>query len=222
MMDFATARLKMVESQLRTEDVTDYAILDAMGAVQRERFVPERMRALSYVDEDLPLKSDRGPLQRYLMRPAAFARLLQLADLGEGARVLVVGCATGYSVAVIARLAATVIGLESDTSLATAASRALADFRVANASIVTGPLPDGYRTKAPYDVILVEGAVETVPDVLLEQLAEGGRLAAVVGRGAAASAVLYTRTEREFGQRPSYTAGVAPLPGFEKPKAFVF
>jgi protein-L-isoaspartate(D-aspartate) O-methyltransferase len=133
-----------------------------------------------------------------------------------------VGAGTGYSAAVVAQLARGVAALESDPGLAAEATRNLAALGVANATVINAPLSAGYPRTAPYDVILIEGAVEVVPDALLEQLHEGGRLVAVVGAGRAAQGTVYTRTGDEIGTRPVFNAGVHPLPGFEKPAAFVF
>lgn len=223
MEEFAAARTKMVDSQLRTEDVTDYAVLAAMGEIPRENFVPARMRPLAYIDEDILVKdADGGTMERYLMEPAPFARLVQLAEVEPTDIVLDIGCATGYSTAVLARLANSVVAVESDADLAALASENLIDFGVANAAVVTGPLEVGYPSEGPYDVIFLNGAVEFVPDTLLAQLKEGGRLVAVVGYGRAALAMLFTRTAAEIGSRPVFNAHLRPLPGFAKPKAFVF
>jgi protein-L-isoaspartate(D-aspartate) O-methyltransferase len=217
MSDFAAARTKMVDSQLRTENVTDYDILAAMSDIPRERFVPAGQGRLAYVDRDVPIAA-----ARYLMEPAPFARLLQIAEVGRSDIVLDVGCGTGYSAAVLARLADSVVALESDADLAGSASATLMDLGVANAAVVTGPLEEGYPSEGPFDVIVVEGAVEVVPDALLSQLKEGGRLVAVVGYGRAAAAKVFTRSAGEVGSRDAFDAAVMPLPGFRKPQAFVF
>jgi protein-L-isoaspartate(D-aspartate) O-methyltransferase len=223
MEDFDAARRKMVDSQLRTENVTDYAVLAAMGETPRERFVPARLRPLAYLDEDLEVKEAAGAIPaRYLMEPAPFARLLQLAEIEPADIVLDIGCATGYSTAVIARLANSVVALEVDAELAALSTENFVDLGVANAAVVTGPLENGYRSEGPFDVIFLGGAVEFVPDALVEQLKEGGRLVGVVGHGLAAQAMIYTLTEGEIGSRPVFNAHVRPLPGFARPKTFVF
>jgi len=221
MEDFASARTKMVDSQLRTQDVTDYAVLDAMGDVPRERFVPAARRALAYIDQDI-LLSGSGETARYLMEPASFARLAQLAAIQPTDIVLDVGCGSGYSTAVLARLAGSVVALESDPALAAQATETLSDIGVDNAAVVSGPLAEGHAGEGPYDVIVLEGSVEEVPEGLLQQLKEGGRLVGVVGTTRATTAVIYTRTDKEFGLRKAFNLYVPRIPGFERPKAFVF
>jgi protein-L-isoaspartate(D-aspartate) O-methyltransferase len=223
MDDFATLRLKMVDSQLKTEGVMDPLVLAAFGAVPREQFVPARLKPIAYVDSDIPIKpADGAGPGRYLMEPAPLARLVQAAAIDPGDTILVVGAGTGYSTAVLARLGRGVAAVESDSSLAAEAARTLAALGVANATIVTAPLDRGFAKGAPYDVILIDGAVELVPGALLAQLHDGGRLVAVVGAGRAAQGTVFTRTGDEIGSRPVFNAGIHPLPGFEKPAAFVF
>jgi len=223
MEDFTAARAKMVDSQLRTEDVNDYAILAAMGEIPRERFVPARMRPLAYIDEDIVVKDATGATPgRCLMEPAPFARLLQLATIMRTDIVLDIGCATGYSTAVLARLADSVVAVEEDAELAALASETLVELGIANAAVVSGPIVEGYASEGPYDVIFLGGAVEYVPDALFDQLKEDGRLVGVIGYGRAASATIFTRTGGEIGSRVAFNAHVCPLPGFAKPKAFIF
>lgn len=223
MIDFASARTKMVDSQLRTEDVTDHDVLRAMSEIPRESFLPARLKPLAYVDDDLVLAEAgaAGPA-RYLMRAAPLARLIQAAEVEKSDIVLDVGCATGYSSAVLARLADSVVALESDEGLAARATETLVELGIANVAVVGGLLEAGYPSEGPYDVIFVGGAVEVVPEPLLAQLKEGGRMVAVVGYGRSAAATLFTRTDSEIGSRPLFNSFVPPLPGFSRPKSFVF
>ena len=222
MDDFAAARTKMVDSQLRTENVTDYAVLTAMGVVAREAFVPSHQRALAYLDKDIPIKSAAGGPARYLMEPAPFARLLQLAEIEAEDLVLDIGCGSGYSAAVLARLARFVVALESDAQLAAEASQRLNQLGVKNAKVAMGPLEAGYPSDGPYDVIFVDGAVELLPAALFGQLKDGGRLVAVVGYGRTGVATLCTKSDNQIGRRPAFNADVRPIPGFAKSAAFVF
>lgn len=223
MENFAEQRTRMVDSQLRTESITDHRLLAVMGEIPRELFVPPDQKALAYLDRDVPFYATGGGARgRAMMEPAPLGRLIQALDVGQDERALVVGAGTGYSAAILARLAAGVVGVESDPALAAQAIRNLGQLGVANATVVVGPLEAGNAAGAPYDVILLDGAVEMLPAVLLDQLAEGGRLAGVVGYGRAAAATLYTRSEGDIGGRPVFDADVPPLPGFRKPAAFVF
>ena len=222
MDDFAGARTKMVNSQLRTENVTDYAVLAAMGSLPREAFVPASQRALAYLDKDVPLGArGEGPL-RYLMEPAPFARLVQLAEVTSSDTILDIGCGSGYSTAVLAQLGRFVVGLESDATLAAEASQRLNRLGIANVKVAFGALEAGYPSDGPYDVIMVEGSVEVLPAALFGQLKEGGRLVAVVGYGRSGVATLCTKSDNQIGRRSAFNADVRPLPGFSKSPAFVF
>jgi protein-L-isoaspartate(D-aspartate) O-methyltransferase len=215
--DFSELRTKMVDGQVRTTDVTDPAILEAMLAIPREAFVDERLRPLAYIDEDIEIA--RG---RYLMEPSPFAKLVQLADIRPGETVLDVGAGTGYSSAVLSRLAGRVVALESDAALAERARATLAGLAAENVTVVTGPLAAGHAEIAPYDVILLEGAIGAMPDALFAELAEGGRLVAVEGLGNAGIARLYLKSGGIVTGRRAFNAAVKPLPGFERTPAFVF
>jgi protein-L-isoaspartate(D-aspartate) O-methyltransferase len=224
MIDYAAARLNMVEGQLRTNKVTDAAVLDAFLTIPRERFVPASLRGIAYVDDDIPLGKGRT-----LIEPMVLARLLQLAAVGPSDKVLEIGCATGYAAALLVGIAAKVTALESDPVLAARARALLTELGCTNASVVEGGLTEGWRPDAPYDVILLNGAVDAIPHSIAEQLAEGGRLVGVVlaetapaaGAGLG-EAVLMTRAEGVLSSRPVFDAAVQVLPGFERAPSFVF
>lgn len=217
MADYAQARRVMVDRQVRTADVTDLRIISALLEVPREMFVPAARRAIAYLDLDVPV-NESG---RALLKPMVFAKLLQAAGIGETDRVLDVGCATGYSAGVLAKLAGDVVALE-DAALARGAGETLAQIGAKNLSVVSGALAAGWAERAPYDVIVLEGAAEVVPDSLLSQLKDGGRLVAVVGFGPMGKATLYRRTGGHATAQPVFDAAAPPLPGFIKPAAFVF
>lgn len=221
--DFQAQRIKMVDGQVRTTDVTDQPLLAALLAVPREEFVPAHRRALAYIDEDLEIASPaEGRAARFLMEPSPFARLVQLAAVRPGDFVLDVGCGSGYSSAVLSRLANFVVALESDAALAEAATANLARLGYENATVVTGPLTQGHAGEAPYDLILIEGAVDEVPQSLLDQLKDGGRLVAVVGSGNAARAVLHLREGDTISMRSAFNAAIRPLEEFRKAPVFEF
>jgi len=218
MTDFAAVRHNMVENQIRPNRVTDPRVIEAMEAVPRELFVPKSLRGLAYIDEDLEVAPGR-----YLMEPMVMARLLQAAEIGPDDVVLDIGCATGYGPAVLARLATTVVGLESDPALAERATTLLAELGADSAAVVTGPLEAGYAAQAPYDVIVIEGAVEVVPEAITDQLAEGGRLVCVVaGRGTVGKLTAFLRLHGAISRRTEFDAAVPPLPGFQSPPRFEF
>lgn len=216
-VDFAALRVKMVDGQVRTTDVTDLAILDAMLDVPREEFVGAGQRALAYIDEDIPLGGGR-----YLMEASPFAKLLQVAGIRSADVVLDVGCGAGYSSAVLSRLAGSVIALESDAALAESAAATLSKLGHDNVVVVQGSLAAGYASEAPYDVILLGGSVDAVPESLLGQLKEGGRLVAVEGQGNAGVARLFLKTTGIVSARRAFNAAIKPLPGFERVSAFEF
>jgi protein-L-isoaspartate(D-aspartate) O-methyltransferase len=217
MTDFAAARRNMVDGQVRTADVTDPRILSAMLEIPRENFVPQASAALAYLDLDLPV-GESGT--RRLLKPMVLARLIHALDLASSDRVLDAGCASGYGAAVLAQVAGHVTALEEDSRLAQGASRALAGLK--NVSAVTGPLTKGWPKGAPYDGIILEGAVEFPPDAFLPQLRDGGRLACILGSGPGAKAMVYFRSGDELGGRSIFDASAAVLPGFVKAPAFAF
>ncbi|HTO32011.1 MAG TPA: protein-L-isoaspartate O-methyltransferase [Pararhizobium sp.] len=221
-MDFEAARIKMVDNQIRTTDVTSHAVLSAFLSVPREEFVPDRMKALAYIDTDVELSDEPAIERRYLMEPSPMAKLLQLAAIAKSDRVLEIGSGTGYGAAILAQLADTVVALESDGALAAQASETLARLGYSSVVVVNGDLEQGHTAAAPYDVIFVHGAVETVPSALCEQLAEGGRLVAVVGAGNASRARLFLKESGKTSERLAFNTAVKPLPGFRLSREFVF
>ncbi len=216
MTDFAAARRHMVDGQVRTADVTDLRIQAAMLEIPRERFLPAAAAGLAYLDLDVPA----GEGGRRMPKPMVLAKLIHAAEIADTARVLDVGCTTGYGAAVLARLAAEVVALEVDAKLADVARTHLAD--TPHVKVVTGPLADGWPGAGPYDVIVLEGASEIAPESLFGQLKDGGRLVCVVGAGPGAKATVFRRTGDETGARHIFDATAAVLPGFVKPLEFAF
>jgi protein-L-isoaspartate(D-aspartate) O-methyltransferase len=218
MNSFDAARTHMIESQIRPNKVTDERLLEALGQIRRELFVPEPLRSVAYIDEDLAI----GP-RRYLMEPMVAARLIQAAAVQRTDMALVVGAGTGYEAAVISRLARAVVALEEDEGLARLARAALIEESIASVSVVEGPLSLGNRQRAPYDVILFGGAVAELPSEVVRQLSEGGRLLAVVKPEGAAigRATLATRTGSVVARRVIFDAAISLLPGLEPKPAFV-
>ena len=221
MSDFSTARQKMVDGQVRPRDVTDIRIIDAMLAVPREAFVPQAQRAMAYLDLDLDV-SDGGLAKGFLIKPVVTAKMLQAADIKRTDNVLVVGCASGYSAAVAAKLAGQVTATESDPSLAGKAREVLTRLGTANVTVRDGAAAEGYPANAPYDVIVLDGATEVTPDRLYAQLREGGRLVGVFAITRPPRARMVTRSHGDFGNRALFDAVVPVLPGLERLPAFVF
>ncbi|KAB2692359.1 protein-L-isoaspartate O-methyltransferase family protein [Brucella pseudogrignonensis] len=219
--DFQDLRTKMVDNQIRTTDVTDLRVIDAFLTVPREVFAPANRQVLAYIDEDQLLEGE-GTAPRYLMEPSPFAKLIQLAKVNKNDVVLDIGCGTGYSSAILSELAGSVIGLESDSSLSAIAAARLQELSHDNVVIVSGDLKAGYPSEAPYDVIFIEGAVDFVPEVLFNQLKEGGRLIAVEGRGNAGVARIYVKENGVASGRSVFNTAVRPLPGFERVEQFEF
>ena len=219
MMDYAAVRHNMVESQLRTNKVTNWRLIDAMDDIPRERFVPKQLSGVAYVDEDLLVAPGR-----YLMEPLVLARLLQAAAVTEEDVALDVGCATGYSSAVLGRLAGTVVGLEADAALADAASQTLSAAGADNVIVVTGNLADGYSRQGPYDVILFSGGIPVAPPALIDQLAEGGRMVAVLRSpgDAVGRATLWVKLRGTLSHRVVCDASVPALPGIQTESVFEF
>ena len=221
MPDFETMRAHMVDCQIRPNKVADPRLVDSLAQLPRERFVPESRRAVAYVDSDIEVAPGR-----WLMEPAVFARLVAETPVGGADAVLDVGCASGYSTAVLGLVAASAIGIEPDPGLAARAGDLLAELGIDNATVVNRPLEGGYPEQAPYDVIFLGGAVDAAPEALSDQLAEGGRLVTVLnGRSAATrhgKAVRFLKLRGRVSQRTLFDAAARPLPGFRRNPGFAF
>jgi protein-L-isoaspartate(D-aspartate) O-methyltransferase len=222
-MQFEAARLAMVESQIRPNGVRDPLVLKAFAALPREHFVPEKQRALSYMDEALPVvpASAVSPA-RCLLPPMILARMLQAAAPVPADRALDIGGATGYSAAILARLCKTVDALEAAEPLAEEMRRCWKAAGTDAATAHSGPLNEGLSALAPFDLILVNGGVAEEPKALLEQLADGGRLVTIVCKGRLGHGVLFTKSGGAVSGRPVFDAGAQILPGFEAKPQFVF
>jgi len=215
MLDSVQQRANMVATQLRTNDVTDARLIQAVLSVPREPFVPGSLADLAHMEGCISLGNGR-----VLLDLRSFGKLVQLAAIGASDRVLDVGCGTGYSTAILAELGAEVIGLEQDSDLAAAATENLRGS--ANTEIVCGRLSEGLPAKGPFDVIFLNGAVEDAPAALLQQLKNGGRLLCIVRDGAAGHARVYLKHDGAVGERSAFDATVPVLPGFEKSRSFAF
>ena len=215
MSEFATRRVMMVDTQVRPSDVTKFPIIDAMLSVPRETFVPDDKREAAYVGENLALTPGRVVLEARTL-----AKLLDALDVQPGELVLDVGCGLGYSAAVIARLAETVVAVEEDAALAADAQRILSEEGVDNAVLVTGALTEGAAKCAPYDVITLEGGVEVMPETLLAQLKDGGRIGAIFMDGAVGTAKVGYKIDGKMTWRAAFNAAAPVMPGFRKPQRF--
>ena len=217
MPDYAEQRFHMVVSQVLASGVTDEPILAAMRKIERERFMPTAKRHIAYAEAAVEVVA-----RRYLIDPRNFAMMLDAAEIKAGDKVLDVGCTTGYSTAVLSEIAARVVGLEQDADLVRIASEMMQALDIKNGRIVQGSLADGFRPDAPYDVIFVNGGIEITPHALLAQLAEGGRLVAVVGVPGQTKAMVYLNENGRIGHRVAFDASVPALIGFRQPVGFVF
>ena len=217
MSDFSAFRRNMVDTQVRTNDVTDQRIHEAMREIPRERFVPSVKRAVAYADASVEVAPGR-----YLLDPRTLGKLIQLAEIKADDKILDVGCATGYSAAVLGRLGKSVFALEQDADLVRVATEALLATGARNVTVVQGALIEGVKAKAPFDVIFVNGAIQTTPNNLLAQLGEGGRLVTIMQPGAQGTAQLFLKQNGKTGGRPDFNATVPLLAGFKKAVGFVF
>lgn len=212
-MEFSVARRNMVESQIRPNGITNQPLISALLEVEREAFVDKEYQSIAYFSEDLPLQNNR-----FLLEPMVLGRLLQLAEIKSDDLVLDIGPGSGYSTAVIAQLAQSVIGVEEDESLCDKSGGTLIDRGITNAAIVCGKHSQGVPGEAPFDVIVLNGRVPQVPQALFDQLACGGRLVAVVGHEFEAKVTLYTKTDQEISALAAFNAFAPLLIGFEPTK----
>lgn len=213
--DFETRRRMMVDTQVRPSDVTKFPIIEAMLHVPREAFVPAALREAAYVGEELDIGGGR-----VMPDPRLLAKMIELADIQRSDVVLDVACGLGYSTAVLARLAEVVVAVEDDAARADQAQANLADQGVDNAAVMTGPLAAGVAKSAPYDAILVQGAVEEMPEAILAQLREGGRIVAVFAEDGVGAVRLGLKTDDRTSWRFGFNAGAPVLPGFARTRAF--
>ena len=221
MSGFSTARQNMVDGQVRPSDVTDTRILDAMLALPRELFVPESKRALAYLDLDLDV-SEGGGAARFLIKPVVLAKMLQAAEIGATDRVLVVGCASGYAAAVISHFAGQVVATESEPALAAKATATLAQLGCGNVAVRTAAAAEGAPADAPFDVIVLNGATEIVPERHYAELRNGGRLVGVFATSIPPRATIVVRSHDDLGHRALFDAVAPVLHGLERVPAFVF
>lgn len=217
MFDYTAARHAMVESQIRTSDVTDTHVVRAFRNTPREKFVPKAHMALAYGDAHVDLGGGR-----YVIRPRDFAKLVQAAEIRPTDIVLDIACGRGYSTAILAQLAETVVGLEDQASRVDRATDLLIEADITNAAIVQGELKSGASEHGPFNVIFVNGAISTPPKTWLDQLANNGRLVSVVMDGPVGRGTVFSRAGDAIGQRILFDSTIPMLPGFEREAAFVF
>ena len=217
MSDFAERRRIMVDTQVRPSDVTKFPIIDAMLTVPRERFVPDALRETAYMGEHVPLGDGRVVLD-----PRVLAKMIEAVDIDRDDLVLDIGAGLGYSAAVMARMAEAVIALEENPEFAKEAERVLGENGADNVAVVEGALADGAAKHGPYDVIIVEGGAEVIPDAITSQLKDGGRIVAIFADGRLGTARVGHCFDGAISWRSAFNANAPTLPGFERAREFVF
>jgi protein-L-isoaspartate(D-aspartate) O-methyltransferase len=226
MPDFELLRKNMVESQVRTSDVTDRRIIRAMLELPRERFLPQSLEAIAYAEQALPLlpngSADTIPRSgtRFLTPASVLARLIQLADLDESEHVLEVGCGPGYSTAVLAKIVAHVTAIDSDQRLVEQAAARLTELGLGNAEVHAGDMVMGWPANAPYDAIVVGNSIPWLPDTFAAQIRDSGRVVAILQEGPVGRAYLYEKVGEALSRRYAFDAAAPVLPGFERKQAF--
>lgn len=219
-MNMTQQRVKMVDNQLRPFDVFQYDVLSAFLTIPRDLFVPEKQRALAFSDAQIDVQD--GDVTRMMLRPMHLARMVQAMGINKDSVILDVGCLTGYSSAILAQLAGSVVALEASESLAERATNALSDAGIDTVAVLSGPLATGCPSEAPFDAILLGGAVDEVPLELVSQLREDGVMIAVLGKGGAGRAVSIHRDGNHHTMVPLFNCAAPALPGFEREAAFSF
>lgn len=215
MINYEAQRVKMVDNQVRTTDVTSHSVLSAFLTVARENFVPESAKAIAYTDADIEIAPGR-----YLSHASPLAKLIQLAGVSQEDKILEIGTGTGYVTALLGLLGELVLSLESNPDLAAQAAANLSAYD--NVKIITGDMEKGVPADSPYDLIFINGSVEQVPSALFGQLKDGGRLVAVVGYGNASRAHVFRKERGTVTAQAGFNTAVKPLPGFRKVVEFQF
>jgi len=222
MVDAGVQRRNMVESQVRPSEISDRRIPRAMESIEREKFLPEALQSLAYLDRSLTLPGRAGSIARSEHAPRILAKLMQAANIQATDVILDVGSASGWSSALLAQIGETVVALECDRDLADRASAMLSQQAIDNVAVVVGPLAEGYPKAGPYDVIVLQGATADAPQTLFEQLKDGGRLVAVVRGSGLGQACCWQRHGTTLAKRICFDANADFLPGFEPVEAFTF
>lgn len=215
MADYAARRTMMVDTQVRPSDVTKFPIIDAMLNVPRETYVPHALREAAYVGENLDLGDGRT-----LLEARSFAKMIDALSIDTDDVILDIGCGFGYSTAILAWLGEFVVGLEDDAARATDAQAILSEQGIDNAAVMEGVLAEGDVKSGPYDIIILQGAVEIVPNTLTDQLREGGRIAAIFAEGALGIVRIGHKIDGTVSWRFAFNAGAPLLTGFENEAAF--
>lgn len=223
MGDFQQARRQMVDCQIRPNDITDLDIIDAFSTVPRELFVPQSKKEIAYIDKDLMIASGDSPSdERFLMQATPFAKLIKAAAIKPSDLVLCVACGCGYGAAIVAKLADSVVAIDEDQSLVDHASDTANELGIDNLAIIQGDLEIGCPSEAPFDVILIEGAISSAPDALFGQLREGGRLVTVIGEGLSSEICIYLKQGADISRIKQGNVSVPRLPVFCTADEFIF